>query len=93
MSARHIADLAGTRRSQFRILPDAAAGAPTTGYHAEGEIHMDANKVPWRCTVSGTPGTWISMAGGSVAWGAISGDIEDQADLASALLLNAIIFG
>jgi hypothetical protein len=61
---RHIADLAGTRRNQFRINPAGTSGAPTTGYHQVGEIHMDSAGSMWRCTASGTPGTWAAPSGG-----------------------------
>lgn len=61
MPARHIADLAGTRRSQFRIRPDAAAGPPTTGAHQLGDLHMDSLGRLWQCSASGTPGTWVML--------------------------------
>lgn len=51
-------NLAGTQRNQFRIRPAAAIGAPTTGYHRVGELHMDLAGVPWVCVVTGTPGEW-----------------------------------
>jgi len=58
MPPRHIADLAGTRRSQFRIKPDAVPSSPSSGYHQTGELHMDSDGVMWICRTSGTPGTW-----------------------------------
>lgn len=61
MPARHIADLAGTRRSQFRIKPDTAPGSPTTGSHLIGEIHTDSLGALWHCIVSGSPGTWEAV--------------------------------
>lgn len=61
---RFLSDLAGTLRSQFRIKPAGALGAPTNGAHLIGEEHVDSAGARWYCTVSGTPGTW---QGGSVA--------------------------
>ena len=60
MPPRHLADLAGTRRSQFRINPAGAAGAPTTGAHLIGELHIDSVGSVWYCTTAGTPGTWVA---------------------------------
>lgn len=34
-------------------------GAPTTGTWAVGDLVMDSAKVWWRCSVAGTPGTWV----------------------------------
>lgn len=59
----HLANLAGTRKSQFRIRPAGTTGAPTTGAHAVGEIHMDSEGSMWRCTAAGTPGTWSQLGG------------------------------
>lgn len=76
MPARHFADLAGTRRSQFRVRPDAASGPPTTGAHLIGEIHVDSLGVLWSCVIAGTPGSW---QGGkrSVALGNSAGQVVD----------------
>ena len=57
---RHLADLAGTRRNQFRIKPAGTTGAPSSGYHQIGEEHVDSAGARFYCTASGTPGTWSS---------------------------------
>lgn len=36
-------------------------GAPTTGEHYVGELWADVNCAVWRCTVAGTPGTWVQI--------------------------------
>lgn len=48
----------GTTRPEWKLVPATTEGAPTTGPHLEGELHMDSNHDVWKCTVSGTPGTW-----------------------------------
>lgn len=54
----YIVDLAGTARSEFRIKPAAAVGAPTSGYHLIGEVHVGSLGDVWSCVATGTPGTW-----------------------------------
>lgn len=65
MPIRFLSDLAGTLRSQFRIKPAAATGAPTAGSHQIGELHMDSTAALFVCVSTGTPGTW-QAAGGSL---------------------------
>src|SRR5262245_26538902 len=43
--------------------PGATAGAPTTGTWALDELYRDTDRVLWRCTVAGTPGTWVREYG------------------------------
>jgi hypothetical protein len=38
------------------------AGPPTTGFHAAGELHLDANADLYLCKADGTPGTWNFIA-------------------------------
>jgi hypothetical protein len=40
------------------LVPAGAAGPPTSGTHAQGELYVDANAVLYICTAAGTPGTW-----------------------------------
>jgi hypothetical protein len=42
-------------------------GGPTAGDHVEGELWVDASLGVWRCTVAGTPGTWIQIQSAVVA--------------------------
>jgi hypothetical protein len=42
-------------------------GPPTTGSHYEGEMWLDVNCAAFRCTVAGTPGTWIQITPAVVA--------------------------
>lgn len=37
----------------------ATTGAPATGTWAVGDLVMDSAKAWWRCSVAGTPGTWV----------------------------------
>jgi hypothetical protein len=61
MGDLYLPNLAGTQRNQFRIRPAGVIGAPTTGYHRLGEVHMDAAGVPWVCVLTGTPGEWDKL--------------------------------
>jgi hypothetical protein len=36
-------------------------GAPATGTYVVGQFWVDASLGVWRCTVGGTPGTWIQV--------------------------------
>ena len=45
----------------------AAAGPPTNGLHATGEILRDTAGTFWACVAGGTPGTWRSLGGVSTA--------------------------
>lgn len=38
-------------------------GAPTTGTWAVDDEVLDSNGTLWRCTVAGTPGTWVQSSG------------------------------
>lgn len=37
------------------------AGPPTSGARYLGELWADVNCAVWRCTVAGTPGTWVQI--------------------------------
>jgi hypothetical protein len=45
-----------------RLVPQRAAGHPTTGKHQRGELLVDSAGRPWLCTKGGTPGTWRQIA-------------------------------
>lgn len=45
-------------KSQLYLVPAVNAGAPTTGTHKLGELHLDKNGSLFVCTALGTPGTW-----------------------------------
>lgn len=36
-------------------------GPPTDGAHVLGELWLDQNLARYRCTVAGTPGTWLQV--------------------------------
>lgn len=40
-------------------IPQAAIGYPTAGTFAAGAEIVDSGGIKWRCTVGGTPGTWV----------------------------------
>lgn len=54
-------------RAPMRLLPNATAGAPTTGAHDVGEIIIDSTGVLYYCRTDGTPGTWIRVDAPSVS--------------------------
>lgn len=41
--------------------PTTELGGASAGDHVEGELWVDALCAIWRCTVAGTPGTWIQV--------------------------------
>lgn len=43
------------------------AGPPTSGARYLGELWADVNCAVWRCTVAGTPGTWVQIIDAVVA--------------------------
>ncbi|NUT33702.1 MAG: hypothetical protein HOV79_11570 [Hamadaea sp.] len=43
----------------IRLHPAASAGAPTTGAHTAGEVHVDSLGKQYVCVKGGTPGTWV----------------------------------
>jgi hypothetical protein len=49
--------------SQANLLlgPNSTAGAPTSGAHGLGEIYCDSKGTFYKCTIAGTPGTWVPM--------------------------------
>ncbi len=49
-------------KAQLRLVPGSAAGKPTSGSHAKGELYMDSRATLFVCTVGGTPGTWRRFA-------------------------------
>ena len=48
-------------RAAVRLVPTAAAGAPTSGKHLRGEMVCDNNGDFWGCKSDGTPGTWVQI--------------------------------
>jgi hypothetical protein len=48
------------------LTPAGAAGAPTSGTHAVGELYLDADAFLWVCTSAGTPGFWAPQLAGNV---------------------------
>lgn len=51
----------------LQLVPLGATGAPTAGTWPLGAMVCDSAGTPYRCTVAGTPGTWVSMAAGAVS--------------------------
>jgi hypothetical protein len=49
-----------------RYVGATASGAPVSGTFAVGDFVIDRSGSAWVCTVAGSPGTWVQMAGGSV---------------------------
>lgn len=48
--------------AQLVLSPGGAAGAPTGGGHAEGELWLDVNSTLWLCTLAGPAGTWTKLS-------------------------------
>ncbi len=53
--------------SSQTYTPRGTAGAPTSGTWAVGALVLDSANVFWKCTVAGTPGTWVNMLTGAQA--------------------------
>lgn len=49
------------------LLANGASGPPTTGNHQAGEVHTDKGGGMHVCTVTGSPGTWVTMAASGAA--------------------------
>ena len=57
----------------FAAVENTATAAPTTGTWAQGDVVLNSNPaeaggagakyivIGWKCTVGGTPGTWLQM--------------------------------
>lgn len=60
-----ISDLRGTLRSVFGIKPASTSGSPASGTFRKGDLYMDSAASLFRCTVAGTPGTWVEITAGS----------------------------
>lgn len=43
------------------LAPAGSPGSPTGGNHSLGEIYVDSNGVVYRCTLAGTPGSWVPL--------------------------------
>lgn len=54
--------------------PGAGVGPPTTGTWAVDELYWDVDRNVWRCTVAGTPGSWVLYFVGSYLNGSLVGD-------------------
>ena len=54
--------------AQMYIAPKGAAGAPTSGDHAVGEVYVDSKGVHYHCLVGGTSAVWapVLMGGSSI---------------------------
>jgi hypothetical protein len=53
--------------TNFRIAGyKATAGAPTTGTWEVNDQVLDSDQVIWRCSVAGTPGTWVNAAAAKI---------------------------
>lgn len=52
------ANLTGTQGRFVGVL--ATAGSPTSGTYAVGDVTVDSVGRTWRCSVAGTPGTWLT---------------------------------
>jgi hypothetical protein len=53
-------------RAQVQIIPNAGAGAPTSGPHFAGDLYMDGAEVIWVCIATGTPGTFAPLQPGGM---------------------------
>jgi hypothetical protein len=49
-------------RAPLLLTPAGAAGPPTSGSHARGEVYVDSNGLLFSCTASGTPGSWRKLS-------------------------------
>src|SRR5689334_2913218 len=56
-------------------VPTALNGPPVAGAFVVGQFWVDAALSIWRCTVAGSPGTWVLWNAG--ANGILSGNFDD----------------
>lgn len=59
----------------------ATPGAPTTGTWAVNDVVLDSIGVVWRCTVAGTPGTWVAAVNGTPLAVAYTGTMGNAATI------------
>ena len=56
----HGAALAGGL-APLLLIPAGSPGSPSDGTHNVGEVYVDSNGAMYRCTVEGTPGSWVPL--------------------------------
>lgn len=59
--AQHVYDSTRYDHTQYPLLNLGLAGHPTSGTWAVNNVVIDSNGSTWKCTVSGTPGTWVQL--------------------------------
>lgn len=45
----------------LHMVPASAAGPPTSGTHALGEVYVDSNGQVYKCMAAGSPGFWVPL--------------------------------
>ena len=56
-----------------RIVGATTSGYPLTGSFLAGDLVIDKTGSLWICTVAGTPGTWVQMAGNTIVGSPVTG--------------------
>lgn len=51
--------------AERRVAGWSDQGAPTTGFYTVGDFVFDTDGSLWKCTVAGTPGTWVEQTVGA----------------------------
>lgn len=61
-SALYVFGANGATAYGVRLTAAGSSGAPSSGAHTKGELHIDSGGVLYVCTADGTPGTWYRAA-------------------------------
>jgi hypothetical protein len=70
-------------RAPLNLSPAAAPGAPTTGFHAVGDVYVDSRGMLWLCIATATPGTFAPVQTGGLGKSLFSAVITTQKSLAN----------
>lgn len=62
--------------SERRVVGSSTEGAPTAGSYTVGDFVLDVDGTVWKCTVAGTPGTWVVQAHTGDVVGNVTGELN-----------------
>lgn len=66
LSAKTVAAQSTGAVAPSRFVGGTSSSPPRIGYFSKGDFAVDSLGIVWVCTGSGTPGTWVSAANGSI---------------------------
>jgi len=70
-------------RAPLNLSPAGTPGAPTTGFHAVGDVYADSRGTQWLCSAAGTPGTFAPVQTGGLGKSLFTAVITTQKSLAN----------